>query len=735
VTYGEQQRGDRGAYDRYLRGMDASIKQKVALTAAHLLCRGRVADMGMGSGAGSSALAALYPELQVVGVDIDETMVALARERFARPNLSFVAGDIARPVFEPDSLDGIFDSSVLHHVTSFGGYRHANAACCLEVQVPELKTHGVLVVRDFVDPGQGEVLLDLPADDGEQGSDPRTCSTAALFERFANEFRSLYPQPGFAYGRVEPDPRPGWRTYRVAHKHAAEFVLRKDYRVDWEAEAKEEYTYFTQAQFEALFARLGLRILASTPLRSPWIVRNRFVGKFTLRAPSGAVLEVPATNYVIVGERVPRDEGVRFRQAGEVAQVGFLEMTHWRRKGTADVRDLVRRPHATVDVLPWFEAYGDVFVLARMSYPRPILQSDAPDDPSLDGTRASGYVTEPLNVLQTDKPIGQTVEEALASIAHIDGGSIHAFRPGPAYYPSPGGIQEEVRSMLVAIDPLFVEERIANQSGFSTSGRVRAIEAQQLLRAAQVGGLPDARLELNVYELLLDRRFPIGPWIGETIALAEGNGASSIETSEMDALRSRPARRAWERISAHESNEFLQLRSLMFEELDADDRVIARAPLEQVVPRSRSLNTIAVAPLRLQSGEVWIGIDDDDLPAAQCFHGNSEILVAPAWRLPREVTSITPARDWARARLGAEYGAVCGETWELGGRYYPTPGLTPEVVHPLAIEVIGETASRGQRSLAWVSLRDAIANRGELRDGHLRIVVLRAAHALGLLSA
>jgi hypothetical protein len=41
-------------------------------------------------------------------------------------------------------------------------------------------------------------------------------------------------------------------------------------------------------------------------------------------------------------------------------------------------------------------------------------------------------------------------------------------------------------------------------------------------------------------------------------------------------------------------------------------------------------------------GEVWIGIDDDDLPAAQCFHGNSEILVAPAWRLPREVASLTP---------------------------------------------------------------------------------------------
>ena len=35
---------------------------------------------------------------------------------------------IAKPVFEPGTLDGIFDSSVLHHVTTFGGYAHDNAA-------------------------------------------------------------------------------------------------------------------------------------------------------------------------------------------------------------------------------------------------------------------------------------------------------------------------------------------------------------------------------------------------------------------------------------------------------------------------------------------------------------------------------------------------------------------------------------------------------------------------------
>ena len=145
--------------------------------------------------------------------------------------------------------------------------------------------------------------LDLPADDGDGGEDPSTCSTAALFERFTREFCVLSEQPGFPYQRVEipdapeqhqeqhdpatppaatgggPPLRPGWARFEVCHRHAAEFVLRKDYRRDWESEVQEAYTYFTQEEFEELFGRLGLRVLASTPIRNPWIVRHRFRGQ------------------------------------------------------------------------------------------------------------------------------------------------------------------------------------------------------------------------------------------------------------------------------------------------------------------------------------------------------------------------------------------------------------------------------------------------------------------------
>ena len=63
----------------------------------------------------------------------------------------------------PQSLDGVFDSSVLHHVTTFNGYDHDAAARCLAAQADMLAEHGVLIVRDFLTPPDpdAEVLLDL----------------------------------------------------------------------------------------------------------------------------------------------------------------------------------------------------------------------------------------------------------------------------------------------------------------------------------------------------------------------------------------------------------------------------------------------------------------------------------------------------------------------------------------------------------------------------------------------
>ncbi|MCK5798902.1 MAG: class I SAM-dependent methyltransferase, partial [Deltaproteobacteria bacterium] len=600
-AYDRQRRSDPGAYERYLRGMNASMRQKVALTAAHILSMGEIADMGMGSGKGSEALAALYPALRVVGVDIDSTMVERARERYDLPNLRFEVGDIAKSVFPEESLDAIFNSSVLHHVTSFNGYEADQAARAIEAQLPQLRPHGVLIVRDFLDPGNELVWLDLSSEDGDDSDDPERCSTAALFEKFSREYAFLSKTPGFSFKRIgsadsiRPEIKPGRIRYEVMHRYAAEFVLRKNYRKDWETEVQEVYTYFTQDEFERLYHRLGLRVLTSMPIRNPWIVRNRFRGQVAFHALDGSGLEFPATNYLIVGERVKRDDGVSFREGERRDPIGYLSMEHYRCRDSGQVMTLVRRPNRTLDIVPWFEEGDDLFIMARASYPRPIIRAHSQGTVSLDRSRSAGYVVEPLVVIQTDKPLGMTVEETMYRVAGISGDRIERFHDGTTYYPSAGGIQEAIRSVFVEISSTFSLYSEGQAPSSDLSSRILAIEARQLLRAAQVGGLPDARLELNAYDLLLGRGKAPGPWIGEEISLKEGGRPTPPTT--LDDLLSRPSRRRFERAEAPAEPTFLELLCSKFEELNAAGEVRDVTTLEFAIPRQLSLNTIVTAPL------------------------------------------------------------------------------------------------------------------------------------------
>lgn len=736
---GSKNRDGTDAYVRYLAEMDASMKQKVALTAAHLLTDGRVADMGMGSGEGSAALAALYPSLEVIGVDAHPTMVEMARARHGHlENLHFRVGDVSAPVFADESLSGIFDSSVLHHVTSFGEppYDPDRARRALAVQVGALREGGALVVRDFVLPDEADrdVLLDLrDVDEGMPlGSD------ADVARRASREWRSLAPRPGFAMEELREGVPAGWARFRLSLRHAVEIVLRKDYREDWDAEIREEYTYFDRARFEAVLASLRLRVLASIPIRNPWILRHRFEGKVVLRNLSGEELDPPATNYVIVGERVAPGAGVGFRDAGETEPVGFLRMSCFVHRVDGSVRDLVRRPGVVADVVPFFEHRGRFYVLARTSYPRPILATRLVEEPTLDGSGVVPWLVEPMHVQLIDEPIAVSVERELARSAGIDPDAIRRVLPGTTYYPSPGGLQEEVRSIFVEMEPRFEDVSLVGVSPFSTSGKIRPVEAQQILRAAQVGGLGDARLEVNVRSLLSRLGRAHGPWIGDQPAELPEVAPEAVTVTSLAALAARPTRRMFRAFRGERTEPFLALHARRFEELDADGRVVSAATLECVVPQTRSATTIATAALARIDGVLHLGLDDDDFPAAQCFHGASELIVTPAWRLPKDVlraaAPIRAARRFVVERYREEHGLELGEFVPLGGRYHPSAGVTPEVVHPWLVVVRGRARCHvAKRELRFVPLAEILERVESMLDGHLRVVAWRTAAMAGLI--
>lgn len=713
--YAGQDRGDLGAYASYFAGMDASMQQKVALTTAHFPARGRVADMGSGSGRGTYDLACLHPDLDLVGVDINPTSVDLAAQTYRRSNLRYVCGDIADPVFPPESLDGILDSSVLHHVTSFTGYNTARLETCLDHQVAALRPGGVLIIRDFVIPdGPDEVFLDLPTTDGAaEGADPATLSTFARWQRYAATVRNSRYQPGdlpwSASGLGE-----GWQRVACILRDAQEFLLRKDYTRDWDVELLEEYTYWTQTDFVRACTRRGLRVVTAAPIRNPWILSNRYQGQVRLSDRRGAPLPFPPTNLLIVGQKVRSDQGVRLTLHEQVAATAptFLHLERWR-GSDGRTYDLARRPGRTLDLLPWMRRDGQVLVLARRHVVRPLVVVD--DEGALNGAAWSGWLTEPVAAIVDE---AEDLDNAARRIVHersgVDAARITGLSTPWRYATSPGGFDELVTARLVALDDIDLA---------TLPDDVAVVDARACLRAAQVGGLFDARLELNCYRLFRDLGEAPGAWIGADLPTAP----RAPDTWPRDAEALRPADRIrFTRVE--EAPSYLDVWRGRFAEVAADGQVVAEHEREWVAPRETSVQTATVLPL-IASAHGWlVGLEHRALPALQIAIGRAAYATVPAWRLPKGLAHGDAAKAWLRARL-ADLGLRPLDLIDLGGAYLASPGATPELVHP---QVAICDPAGGPCGLAWIGLADAVADLHALVDAHLALALLRCAHAAGI---
>lgn len=749
TNYTKQNRGNLSDYEEYFAGMDASMQQKIALTTAHFPSHGTIADMGSGSGSGTFDLARLYQDLQLIGVDINQVTVEYSRNHYKAENLKFEVGDIAENVFSANSLDGILDSSVLHHVTSFNNFDITQIYKTLANQVAQLKTGGVLIIRDFVVPDEAErkVYLDLPTDDGKDSGEIPELSTAALFEVFAHDFRSsLNINSAVSYQKLA-SPKPNFARFETTLKTAAEFVLRKDYRDHWSPELLEEYCYFSQAEFEKGFRKENLRIVVSMPLWNPWIVENRFAGKFYLTDLQGNLIVFPPTNFLIVGEKVSSGEGVQLAEVftladaiddkkGENPRAGrsarnFLNLKFYRHKETNQIYELAERPNQTIDLLPWFEnENGQIFVLAKKDFPRPIVNADNKRK-NLNRANFSGYLTEPISAIlnlefgiaDLQKPIADILEKR----ANLSADEILETSEAQFYFTSAGGIDERVESFLIKISPFDKEPQIIeNYTKFKSSGVVRELDALQVLRASHVGGMFDARLEINIYRLLRKLNRSASAWIGANVKPAIQIFLGKIVTNlEIE------KREVFEEIEPTE-NSFLQLCKSEFVEKDSANNEISRAEFEYVVPKNFSKNTVAAIPfIKIENG-ILVAVEFRELPAVQRFTGSSQIVCVPAWRLPRSIAHKFDLELFLRERFPKDFNVEINKYWELGGSYFTSAGITPEIVYPLAVELNAENLT--ETDLKFFALKDLLESYDKIQDAHLLILLNRLGHSLGFLS-
>src|SRR5262245_58521783 len=164
---------------------------------------------------------------------------------------------------------------------------------------------------------------------------------------------------------------------------------------------------------------------------------------------------------------------------------------------------------------------------------------------------------------------------------------------------------------LVQIEPISsFAKTFPNYTSFKSAGSVRELDAQQVLRACHVGGMFDARLEINIYRLLHELGHKAGPWIGAPIKLSEQNAAvDAVANSVL------PPMVSFENCDLADGPQFLAVKEGIFEERTNVGIVLSEVPFEYVVPRKLSLSTATAIPVIRTSRGPFVGLELRDLPA------------------------------------------------------------------------------------------------------------------------
>lgn len=708
TNYTNQDRGDKNNYQQYLEAMDVISIEKVASASTFFEHKegNTIVDVGMASGTSTAILAQLFPEMQIIGVDINPKMVQIAQETYKHPNLSFREDDGEKlQTFTENTVNGFFNCSAIHHITSYNNYDKNRALNTLKRQVELLQDRGVLVVRDFVKPEEQEVILELSTID--KSDRPNDCDLLLQFAQTARSLTSL-EERGFPLKEIRSTNKMN-RKFRLFYTDAVEFIRRKDYYANWDIELQEEYGYLTQREFEDTFRELGLRIIISSPIYNQWIINNRYRQQFSIYNLEGKQIGFPPTNFLIAGEKVSTGKQIQLVRHLPNYEKSFLQYSSYLNISTKKVYDIVERPNNVLDIIPFYKKNGRIYILAKHGYPRPLANVQT-DSPILDDKHYSGYIPECITVAETD-----SVESILSSRFGIAKDDYNNIADALNYYTSPGGINERVSSKFIELTgkPITKDVLKDNLSAFKESGTIHEYNAIQLLNTAQTGALVEARLELNIYNLLFKQNAPLPKWLGEKIKITFVQSINPTSFPELLSLQKQEYKK-----SDSEAG-FLTTRRAYFAEIGVAD---SNAILEYVYPTNVSSNTLIALPVFRKGGQIYVGLETQSLPIPQIYSGNSIIITAPAKRLPKEVQNMCDLESYiSDMRIGK---SKVGRFFKLGEKYFPSIGVTIEQVYPYVV-----CLKKVDKNLKWVSLADLYQNMAKIEDAHLLICINRLIHA------
>ena len=696
----EQDGGPVSDYDALIGALPNKVLRQAWFTMAHLILDtgSRILDKGCGDGAVTYAMALMNPEHHFIGLDRDTRLIKKAKDKYILPNLEFMAGDVTENFLQPNSLDAVLNRYSLHETYSRTHCSEQAVRDSLERHLKLLKDGGLFFIRDYAMPDPDEfVILEMPEEPGK-GDDIAELSEVDLLIRFSENARARQdPHHGGFYLEDLPPRFPRTRRFRLPHKWAYEFILRKDERERWDDELHTEYTFYTERDYRKTLRSLGGRVLYTAPHWDEQMVKARFDKKFRLYNEDLSPLGPPPTSFIALAQKVSEKQSLELTERRPSRnETGRMRITAMRDDVEGTIIDVVSRGMEVSEVIPYYVTDDQrLRVFVHESVPRGLVNTVPRIRSDLDGKKWSGHMTEALAL----------PGEALHEVKTGDRKSLVLFardylglnpagnaelEDGPALYPAPDYIDERIETKYLRVDTeknyFDPKKPLEDIHGFSTQGRIRDVDAQDILDAAGVGLLPTCRLEVQVMALYEKLGLPYTAWADCPLTLDQGEPQNVTKLEKIiHKLAANDDR--YKEIRGN-GGQLKTVQSIFVEEGQQGGGItgLASRDMEFVMQEDSTQNVAVVLPLtRKLSGEVMAGVVESYLPVPQRYKGNGYMVSCPSYPLPKDITNFEMAKKYIAEKFEVKPENVA----RMGEGYFTHIGMTPQRIYPFAVTTAG----------------------------------------------
>ena len=310
-------------YNTYVRQMDEIAEMKYKDTAMFIK-PGRIGDIGcaVGSWIRLACLDEKLRESDFYGIEVSRHLYDVCQQRkhngeFENPFVFFVQKNaVTGLVFEKQSMNTIFTSSLTHEIESYGC--REDLLKFIKNRFEELVPGGVWINRDVVGPENKEeiIYMKLSKTDGRNNDFEKDItdreelstylsglSTYGRFLRFVRDFRK---KEGYTW-RYE-SVKIGEEDYiKISLQDASEFMTKKDYTDNWQSEMHETFSFWSFEEWKKQVEKAGFTVSQqSVAFSNPWIVENRFEKKtelYQMKDEQLVKMNYPLTNMFLICEK------------------------------------------------------------------------------------------------------------------------------------------------------------------------------------------------------------------------------------------------------------------------------------------------------------------------------------------------------------------------------------------------------------------------------------------------